>query len=1329
MTRKKKNLRTVSLLFLSLLLLFSSLPVTGGTLYAEDSPLTLIGFGGKGMTVSDPVLYGDPYITLSGYFTSGLAGENLRIKILTNNGRTVDDLANLNPTVSGNQFTFRDLSLKPGLNEIVFYERVGSITRELLHFYVQYNNTPLVTELRVNDLPLHDPAVDQTPTLITVPSTSRLTLTLDGKVKNAESVEVTNTRTGEVIRGEVVNGILSVKVPALLGENRLDLRVYNLNKEVILLNRTILVTTTSTEDDHLFYQTAIGGQALSAERPVTITGSGDASSGPFALTGKALLHYTDTQNRTFSHFTLTLTQTDNPAVSESITLQKKISPSDPTGFTLVGTPQSGFTQYDLSASIPQSIAFQHGKTYTAKLSYTYTAVETGQTVETQQTVEVTNYPYSFTYVNQDRPRFGSLVNTITGTPLSLQGENPVATSPLMLKVYTFQMGDASGTPNPDFFTFTYNGAPLSAGDYTLTDFRSEDAAQKMGSFLLTLNRLPAGSGRLSITYDDPADGVSPLSLSALLRVEITPYVLLTYLDGTETKSFEDGTEIRSADEIKTLNGKVFNYLLKEDKANLRVEINGQNLTSDAQITVDSGKNTFAIADTLLRNKLVTGNNLLKISLTDAPETSFSYTIIYFTAQLPEITDVKIETELNGKVNELVKAAGDPAYRTTALFLRSFQFKVKNATRLYVEKNGKRIIDYVNNGPAGTPWVLNESSEYKSAVQEVSLTPYLGSFFVNRNFLTPTSGSPFLARMTSSQYGDLVAEVENDVTTAYQVEALLSLFPLTLAKQGSTTYTIVAENDQGTITRYSIQIERSAAGWEVISPAKAKETDPYIVVNANSVPIRLFAENASRVMFGKAEASVQNTTNPDFYYDDALGRMLPKTYYVFETTVVLKPGLNRIPFTVEAGGQSYKDELVIYNANASISGAEYRDVLGKKTAFAPFDKKIQLTFPQGTKLLSPSKDRVGDEIRDPQRSSTFVETPLYFGIADRTTGQVKIGGENMKSRLILNPNFTYASNLYYIDAGDTDAPIGRDPYYSGDGMVNGSRVNEDEFHNRYQDNLVPSNRGTLTLQYDPNIVNAAGNILTVFFNDGSGWENIGGVVDTGRKTITVPFERFGYYMVMKTRQTFSDIVYHPFARNDMETLYAKGIMPNYSGSSFGAERYITRGEMATILVKALDLPINAGPYNDSYGRDPLEPHFYDVRPAYNEWDYDYKYIETAARAGIVNGKEPGYFRPAQNLSRQEGAVMIARALNLKTPKSPEDAMKQLGKAFTDAKDMDYYAQQSIAAVTKAGLMVGSPNDPKAKKPTYAFHPDAPLTRAEMAVITVRVMIQMKKLPKL
>ncbi|MFP3513234.1 S-layer homology domain-containing protein, partial [Peribacillus sp. SIMBA_075] len=96
-------------------------------------------------------------------------------------------------------------------------------------------------------------------------------------------------------------------------------------------------------------------------------------------------------------------------------------------------------------------------------------------------------------------------------------------------------------------------------------------------------------------------------------------------------------------------------------------------------------------------------------------------------------------------------------------------------------------------------------------------------------------------------------------------------------------------------------------------------------------------------------------------------------------------------------------------------------------------------------------------------------------------------------------------------------------------------------------------------------------------------------------------------------------------------------------------------------------------------------------------------------------------------REEAAIMIARAMNLKL--GTLDASKlALGKMFTDAKDVGYYAAPSVLVVSKAKLMNGEPNEVDVKKPTYSFKPTNNLTRAEMAIITIRVMVQLKKLPK-
>ncbi|MED4780344.1 S-layer homology domain-containing protein [Brevibacillus choshinensis] len=1291
--------------------LFASNTSENETVYYEynstNSPITISNFTG-GTTAYTPVVYGDSKITLTGTFGSGVSGSNLRLKIITNNGQTVQDLSNTAPQINGSTFTFTDIGLKPGLNQIAFYEKVGNVTKEHYQFYVQYNNTPLVSDLKINDTPLNDPNVNSNPTYISVPSLNRLNLNMDGKALNADTVEVKNVRTGDVVKTSVNRtGSFGLSVPSQLGENTLEIRVYNQDKEVGTFIRKLLVTTTSSGNSDQFYKASLAGVTLEPNQQVIVKNAASSPGTGINLSGTALVRFVNISGQqVFDQFKVT--------IMEGSTKTEFLN-ADGVTFSPIGNPQSGFTEYNVNFNNIPAGTFQDGKTYKISLSYQYTSKGSSGNIDSPSGyITITNYEYEIKYVDKNKPLIVSTTNTANMQTLTQTGTNTIVTSPLDLNVITENI-----TPSKTNMFVLYNSQVLTEGtDYVLTPGSGTPANQAK----ISLKKLPQGLGKLTIGYlasgalpTPPSPIVWDTSVNYTLDVRITPYAQITYVDTTgQVRSFEDGYQIKSDNDIQNLDGKLYNYVLKGTGTvyNIEATLNDQPITFTAS-EIDTTKATFRILKTKLAYKK--GNNVLKVILKDAPQTVFTYNVSYNTSKTPAVEDIKLEINSNGDTEELTKKATESAYKTGANFLSSLSFTVKDATHVYIEKNGKRINDFrYKNGD----WDQDTTNqEYVNARLDAALNNDLEEIYDKRN-IDSISRSKFEGKMTTKQYGDLVEEIQDAVTNAQEQEQKLSLFPLTLKKGGTTVYTIVAEDDNGTVIRYDINIEQKYSSWEVLSPVKAKETDQYIIVNSNSAVVKVFAENANKVLFGKNEAKVTNTTNRDFYYDDDLGKTIPETYYVFTSTVALKKGLNTIKFSVVVGDSTYNDQIQIYNANSTVNGAEYREVLGKKVAFSVFEKQFDLKFPSGTVLLSPDDGRAGQEVKDPN-GDIFVDVPLYFGIADRTTGQVNIADDDLEDRLVLESNFNYASPLYYVDAGDIEAPGGRDPYYDeGDAQ---------DFKSRWEDNLVPSRRGTLTIKYDPSIVNAANNILTIYYHNGDEWKNIGGIVNTGSKTVQVPFAGFGFYMVMKTRETYDDVVNHDYARDAIETLYAKGVMPAYSGSSFGANRDMSRGEFATMLVKALALPVNAGPYRDSNERDPLEPTFTDVRPNRNQWDYEYKYIETAARAGIIRGKQPGYFRPDDTLTREEAAIMIARAMNLKL--ATLDASKlALNKMFTDAKDVGYYAAPSVLVVAKAKLMNGEPNDATAKKPTYSFKPTNFLTRAEMAVITVRVMVQLKKLPK-
>jgi hypothetical protein len=227
-----------------------------------------------------------------------------------------------------------------------------------------------------------------------------------------------------------------------------------------------------------------------------------------------------------------------------------------------------------------------------------------------------------------------------------------------------------------------------------------------------------------------------------------------------------------------------------------------------------------------------------------------------------------------------------------------------------------------------------------------------------------------------------------------------------------------------------------------------------------------------------------------------------------------------------------------------------------------------------------------------------------------------------------------------------------------------------------------------------------------------WQRVGGAVDTKSNTITVPFDDFGYYMVVKLRAGFKDITNHPWARNVLEGMYSKGLMTNLHYQDFGSYDFTTRGEFATLLVKALSIPLI---YDDI-------PTFVDVPSGSNATTWSYAYIETAARTGIITGFDNQQFGPSQRLTREQAATMIARALELKLPVNDDKVKANLAKQFTDVDKMSYYALPAIQEVYKQGIMLGMENAAVEgqKKATYSFSPLTQLKRDEAAQIAVRLL---------
>ncbi|CAB3395197.1 S-layer homology domain-containing protein [Kyrpidia spormannii] len=456
---------------------------------------------------------------------------------------------------------------------------------------------------------------------------------------------------------------------------------------------------------------------------------------------------------------------------------------------------------------------------------------------------------------------------------------------------------------------------------------------------------------------------------------------------------------------------------------------------------------------------------------------------------------------------------------------------------------------------------------------------------------------------------------------------------------------------------------------------------------------------------------------------------------------LKTGLNKIAFTVQSGSANEKGTLLVNNLDQALTYGQAKAYFGKSTSISVFDKQVSLKFPRNTMLANAVAE--GSEIMPGDGATN--DRYLLFGIADPQTGS--ISGPNASANG--NPfakvpdqlpagGWAVASPVYWIDAGpknfNTEAlglppfvPAGGiDPFNAGSGFVQRGGPNGGA-----NDWMQPTKEGTLTLAYDPLIRNQEAGRLTVFYLDMSAvqngissnpWRNIGGVVNLSSHTISVPFRHFGYYVVAKEVYSYQDVASHPWAKDYLETMYSKGIMTNDPAlvDAFNPDVPITRGEFTTMVVKMLGLPLDY---------DPNHRLFIDVGQATGGL-YDYRYIETAARKGIVHGAGPNIFRPGDPLSRQEAATMIAAAMNLKMTDGVS-AKAALSRLYGDANSVDLYAAPAVLAVSQKKIMEGSPapgsvTTGRGSKPVMYFNPNSQLTRAEAAAIAYNVMKQLKKL---
>lgn len=129
------------------------------------------------------------------------------------------------------------------------------------------------------------------------------------------------------------------------------------------------------------------------------------------------------------------------------------------------------------------------------------------------------------------------------------------------------------------------------------------------------------------------------------------------------------------------------------------------------------------------------------------------------------------------------------------------------------------------------------------------------------------------------------------------------------------------------------------------------------------------------------------------------------------------------------------------------------------------------------------------------------------------------------------------------------------------------------------------------------------------------------------------------------------------------LASRGIITGMGDGTFAPNATMTRAQFAAIIVRALGLP------------QAVSENFRDVKKT----DWFQSYVGTAHAYGIVSGRSETKFDPGGTITRQEAAVMTARAAKLCGLKTAMDtaAVRNMLAQFGDYRSVAAWAQESVA----------------------------------------------------
>ena len=178
----------------------------------------------------------------------------------------------------------------------------------------------------------------------------------------------------------------------------------------------------------------------------------------------------------------------------------------------------------------------------------------------------------------------------------------------------------------------------------------------------------------------------------------------------------------------------------------------------------------------------------------------------------------------------------------------------------------------------------------------------------------------------------------------------------------------------------------------------------------------------------------------------------------------------------------------------------------------------------------------------------------------------------------------------------------------------------------------------------------------------------------------------------------DLTNH-WAYGNIQFALEKGFLQGYEDGTILPDQTITRAEFAKILVQSLNLTLPSNIDSSAYANQYL-----DVTT--DEWFY--QDVITSTYFGLVSGNGDGTFTPNKQITREEMAVMLERAVT----KVKQYNSSLFTITYIDNHSISDWAVDSVKRVYSNGLMEGLPDG--------TFSPKKNTSRAEAVTVTKRLL---------